>query len=72
MNYKTKDMLIRCILIFVCFLFYLQPEKVWARTVGDMRPEEDEGYFYSYAHFDIHHEMLSVSALWLPRLKIVK
>ncbi|KAK3862096.1 hypothetical protein Pcinc_032007 [Petrolisthes cinctipes] len=36
-------------------------DKVWARTVGDMRPEEDEGYFYSYAHFDIHHEMLSDS-----------
>ncbi|KAK7018782.1 Protein arginine N-methyltransferase 3 [Halocaridina rubra] len=29
------------------------------RTVSDMRPEEDEGYFNSYAHFDIHHEMLS-------------
>ncbi|XP_045610787.2 uncharacterized protein Art3 [Procambarus clarkii] len=29
------------------------------RTVGDMRPEEDEGYFDSYAHFDIHHEMLT-------------
>ncbi|XP_047483687.1 protein arginine N-methyltransferase 1-like [Penaeus chinensis] len=29
------------------------------RTVGDIRPEEDEGYFNSYAHFDIHHEMLS-------------
>nr|XP_053630432.1 protein arginine N-methyltransferase 3-like [Cherax quadricarinatus] len=29
------------------------------KTVGDMRPEEDEGYFNSYAHFDIHHEMLT-------------
>ncbi|MPC20295.1 protein arginine N-methyltransferase 1-like [Portunus trituberculatus] len=31
----------------------------WQRTVADRRPEEDEGYFNSYAHFDIHHEMLS-------------
>jgi len=30
-----------------------------ARTVGEKRLEEDEGYFNSYAHFDIHHEMLS-------------
>ncbi|XP_066962795.1 uncharacterized protein [Macrobrachium rosenbergii] len=29
------------------------------RTVSCIRPEEDEGYFNSYAHFDIHHEMLS-------------
>ncbi|XP_050719380.1 uncharacterized protein LOC127000026 [Eriocheir sinensis] len=31
----------------------------WEHTVADRRPEEDEGYFNSYAHFDIHHEMLS-------------
>lgn len=30
-----------------------------AKTVGEKRLEEDEGYFNSYAHFDIHHEMLS-------------
>ncbi|XP_076028884.1 protein arginine N-methyltransferase 1-like isoform X2 [Oratosquilla oratoria] len=29
------------------------------RTVSDIRVEEDEGYFNSYAHFAIHHEMLS-------------
>ncbi|CAL4126112.1 unnamed protein product [Meganyctiphanes norvegica] len=30
-----------------------------AKTVGEKRLEEDEGYFNSYAHFDIHLEMLS-------------
>ncbi|XP_071522697.1 protein arginine N-methyltransferase 1-like isoform X2 [Panulirus ornatus] len=34
-------------------------DEVSVKTVGDLRPEEDEGYFNSYAHFDIHHEMLS-------------
>ncbi|KAG7174128.1 arginine N-methyltransferase 3-like [Homarus americanus] len=34
-------------------------DDVLVKTVGDMRPEDDEGYFNSYAHFDIHHEMLS-------------
>ena len=46
-------------------LFFLQKQDGWQRTVADRRPEEDEGYFSSYAHFDIHHEMLSVSDVWV-------
>ncbi|XP_063233375.1 uncharacterized protein LOC134537072 [Bacillus rossius redtenbacheri] len=29
------------------------------RTVASLRASEDEGYFSTYAHFSIHHEMLS-------------
>lgn len=29
-------------------------------NVGSIRLQEDEGYFNTYAHFGIHHEMLSV------------
>lgn len=29
--------------------------------VGQVPVKEDEGYFNTYAHFDIHHDMLSVS-----------
>ena len=29
--------------------------------MSDLDAEEDEGYFNSYAYFDIHHEMLNVS-----------
>lgn len=28
--------------------------------VGQVPVKEDEGYFNTYAHFDIHHDMLSV------------
>lgn len=30
-------------------------------NVGHVPVNEDEGYFNTYAHFDIHHDMLSVS-----------
>lgn len=30
-------------------------------NVGQVPVKEDEGYFNTYAHFDIHHDMLSVS-----------
>lgn len=33
--------------------------------VAEVAPEDDEGYFSTYAHFDIHHDMLSVSVLLL-------
>lgn len=29
--------------------------------VGQVPVKDDEGYFTTYAHFDIHHDMLSVS-----------
>lgn len=29
--------------------------------VGDVSVRDDEGYFITYSHFDIHHDMLSVS-----------
>lgn len=31
------------------------------RTVAKIPIEDDESYFVTYAHFDIHYEMLSVS-----------
>jgi hypothetical protein len=34
----------------------LPPQRIKA-----IKPEEDEGYFNTYSHFSIHHEMLSVS-----------
>lgn len=42
------------------YFSFTQKQDGWEHTVADRRPEEDEGYFNSYAHFDIHHEMLSV------------
>lgn len=36
--------------------------------VGQVPVKEDEGYFNTYAHFDIHHDMLSVS--WSQKLKL--
>lgn len=53
-------MLQRLKLLQLLLFLQIENEKTM-RTVGDIRPEEDEGYFNSYAHFDIHHEMLSVS-----------
>jgi protein arginine N-methyltransferase 3 len=32
-----------------------------ARCIKDVKMEYDEGYFNTYSHFNIHHEMLSVS-----------
>jgi hypothetical protein len=31
-------------------------------VVRSIKLEDDEAYFSSYAHFGIHHEMLSVSS----------
>jgi len=32
-----------------------------AHCVMNIKLEDDEGYFNTYSHFSIHHEMLSVS-----------
>jgi protein arginine N-methyltransferase 3 len=32
-----------------------------AHCIKDVRMKYDEGYFNTYSHFSIHHEMLSVS-----------
>lgn len=32
-----------------------------AQNVAEVSAEDDEAYFSTYAHFDIHHDMLSVS-----------
>lgn len=37
----------------------LESESVVVNTVSKVSLEDDEGYFYSYAHFGIHYEMLS-------------
>lgn len=38
-------------------------------SVGEVPIKDDEGYFNTYAHFDIHHDMLSVSSLKIKRKK---
>lgn len=38
--------------------YLLQPQE---KRVGCIRLSDDQEYFNSYAHFGIHHEMLSVS-----------
>lgn len=39
--------------------------------VNAHNPNADEGYFNTYSHFAIHHEMLTVSFEYIPSIKSI-
>jgi hypothetical protein len=41
-------------------------------VVQGIKLEDDEAYFSSYAHFGIHHEMLSVRYILMTRFLVPK